>query len=234
MTGRFPKETVLVIEDDRSLAGMIRYNLDYEGYQVLMAHDGETGLSMAIKDRPDLVLLDWMLPGIAGPDILKEIRREGLEMEVLFLTARTQDTDAVKGLSLGADDYITKPVALPILLARIDAALRRGRKARAVELPITFGDVEISATRHTVTRGGEAIELTAREFDLLVFLARHPDRVFPRIQLLREVWGFDYDGTERTVDNFIRAIRLKIEADPATPKHILTVHGVGYRFVPSP
>jgi len=227
-----PKETILLVEDDASLAMGIAHNLRYEGYTVHVAGDGAAGLKTALAERPDLIVLDLMLPRLSGLEVLRTLRAEGLEMQVIILSARSQETDKVKGLKLGADDYLTKPFALAELLARVESALRRPRmeRARAAEQSLTFGDVELNQGRHEVTRAGAPVSLTAKEFDLLVYLATHPGRPFTRDQLLRQVWGWDYEGTDRTVDNFIRNLRAKLEADPAQPRHLVTVHGVGYRF----
>lgn len=226
------KETILVVEDDESLARGVVHNLRYEGYEVLVAADGETGLRLACDARPDLVILDLMLPRMKGLDVLAALREAGLAMQVIIVSARGQEADKVAGLRGGADDYVTKPFGVNELLARVEAALRRPREARLREAEATldFGDVTILPGRRQVRRGDAELRLTPREFDLLYFLATHPDRPFDRDTLLRQVWGWDYEGTPRTVDNFIRGLRLKIETDPSAPRHLLTVLGVGYRF----
>jgi two-component system, OmpR family, alkaline phosphatase synthesis response regulator PhoP len=229
-----PAETILVIEDDASLATGIAHNLRYEGYRVLVASDGSSGLELALAERPDLLVLDLMLPRLSGFDVLRTLRSEGLELQVIILSARGQEADKVKGLKLGADDYLTKPFGLAELLARVEAALRRPRLARAQaeQQPIAFGEVAVHLGRREVTRTGRPVTLTAKEFDLIVWLATHPGRPFSRDQILRQVWGWDYEGTDRTVDNFVRNLRAKLEPDPAEPRHLVTVHGVGYRFEP--
>ena len=227
-------ETILIIEDDASLAQGLAHNLRYEGYKVLVATDGATGLRMACDGGPDLVVLDLMLPGINGLEILRALRTEGLEMQIIILSARGREQDKVAGLKLGADDYVAKPFGLSELLARIDAAMRRPREVRKrrIAQPILFADVVVDLSTREARRGDEPVHLTARELDLVALLASHPRRPFTREQLLRQVWGYAYDGTERTVDNFMRSLRRKLEKDPARPKHFTTVHGVGYRFVP--
>jgi two-component system, OmpR family, alkaline phosphatase synthesis response regulator PhoP len=227
-------ETILVVEDDRSLAAGIAHNLRYEGYKVFLAPDGPIGLKMALEHRPDLIVLDLMLPGASGLEVLRMIRAEGLEMQIVILSARDQESDKVAGLRLGADDYLTKPFGLAELLARIEAALRRPRleRERRARQTHAFGAVVIQVGTRDVRSAGEPVKLTTTEFDLLLYLVTNPGRPFTREQLLRRIWGYDYDGTERTVDNFIRALRAKLEPDASQPRHIVTVHGLGYRFDP--
>jgi len=226
-------ESILLIEDDAVLARGIAHNLRFEGYQVTVASDGTTGLQLACDQRPDLILLDLMLPGIPGLEILQSIREAGLQMQVIILSARGQEADKVAGLAQGADDYVTKPFGVRELLARVEASLRRPRLARQQDdEELRFGEWSIHVTSRVVRRAGEEVRLTGKEFDLLVFLVRHPDRPFSREVLLREVWGLQYEGTERTVDNFVRNLRIRVEEDPTQPRYILTVHGIGYRFMP--
>jgi len=225
-------ETILVIEDDPSLREGLELNLRHEGYRVLSAADAAGGIELARSAGPDLVLLDLMLPDGSGLDLLRRLRRDEVigETRVLILTALGLESDKVRGLRLGADDYITKPFGVAELLARIDAALRRPRRARHARIRI--GPIEIDPERRAVERAGAPVKLTRREFDLLLHLSRNPDRVFSREQLLLQVWGPDYEGTARTVDNFISSLRAKLEIDPAAPAHLLTVHGLGYRLSP--
>jgi DNA-binding response OmpR family regulator len=225
-------ETILIVEDDASIREGLELNLKVEGYRVLSAEDAATGLELARSSSPELILLDLMLPDGSGLDLLRTLRREEHEMQVLILTARGLESDKVRGLQLGADDYVTKPFGLAELLARIDAALRRDRLARrrTAGARLAFGAVEVDRGAQEVTREGEPVKLTHREYELLVHLAEHPDRVFSREQLLQAVWGEDYQGTTRTVDNFISSLRNKLERDPSHPTHILTVHGAGYKF----
>lgn len=226
------KERVLVVEDDAALAMGLSHNLKYEGFDVLLARDGETGLKMACDERPDLVILDVGLPKMDGFSVLREMRQAGLEMRVLMLTARGALEDRLHGLGLGADDYVTKPFSVRELVARVNAGLRRARAEQQKSEPatISFGSVNIEPRARAVTLDGTPVSLSVREFDLLLFLAKNPNRVFTRDELIRNIWGWDYDGTERTVDNFIRTLRAGLEKDPAHPRHICTVFGVGYVF----
>ncbi|MBP7382145.1 response regulator transcription factor, partial [Myxococcota bacterium] len=213
------REKILVVEDDPSLAMGLLHNLKFEGFDVSLARDGETGLRMACDNGPDLVILDVMLPGIDGFEVLSELRRAGLEMQILMLTARASDEDKIQGLGLGADDYITKPFSLRELIARVNAALRRVRleRAEAAARPVVFADIVIDLKTRTVQKAGEPRRLSQKEFELLVFMARNPGRVLTREEILKVVWGWDYDGTDRTVDNFIRALRAALEDDPSNP-----------------
>lgn len=226
------RERILLVEDDPSLAMGLLHNLKFEGFDVSLARDGETGLRMACDDRPDLVILDVMLPGIDGFEVLAELRRAGLEMQILMLTARGTDEDKIQGLGLGADDYITKPFSLRELIARVNAALRRVRleRAEAAARPVVFADIVIDLKTRTVQKAGEPRRLSQKEFELLVFMARNPGRVLTREEILKVVWGWDYDGTDRTVDNFIRALRAALEDDPSNPVFFRTAFGAGYVF----
>ena len=234
MKGEKKKETVLIVEDDTSLAQGLKMNLSYEGYEVLVATDGETGLALALNRRPDLIVLDLMLPQLSGLEVLEALRDEELEMQILILSALGQEGDKVRGLQLGADDYMTKPFGLKEFLARVDSALRRPRKERAArrEVSIEFGEVVVWPERLVVEKRGAPVHLTAKEFSFLLELVEHPERPFTRDMLLKNVWGYDYEGTERTVDNFMRSLRRKLERRPKRPKHLVTVHGVGYMFKP--
>jgi len=223
-------ETVLVVEDDRSTRMAVVENLKYEGYQVLFAGDGEEGLGLALKKRPDLVILDIMLPKMNGYEVCETLRRNRCEMPVLMLTAKGQEYDKVLGLEIGADDYITKPFSVRELMARVKAALRRDKRVRATDKPLEFGECRLDFEKHVLTRKGSQAPLTRTEYELLKYFVTHPGRVVSRQQLLNAVWGFDYYGTERTVDRFVTVLRKKIEKDPERPRHILTVHGAGYRF----
>ena len=225
-------ERILVIEDDRSLREGLTMNLKASGYSVATAGDGDEGLRAAFDESPDLILLDLMLPKMNGLEILQELRQRQLQTPVLILSARDRLPDKLEGFGLGADDYITKPFDLRELLARIDAALRRKRlQARNLQ-PASFHDVTIDFQARTVVRAGGEVPMTPREFDLLALLARNPHKAFSREQILREVWGYDYEGTTRTVDNFVVSLRQKLEDDPQNPRHLVTVRTVGYRFDP--
>ncbi len=223
------KETILIVEDDVSIRTGLELNLRAEGYKVYSASDVASGRKLALRWTPDLIVLDLMLPDGSGLDVLRALRRQGLEMQVLILSAMGLESDKVRGLKLGADDYMTKPFGLSELLARIDAALRRTRRQNA-GTALGFGPVEIHRATREVSRAGDPIKLTSKEFDLLLYMAERPDRVFSRHHLLQLFWGQSYRGTTRTVDNFICNLRGKLEQDPAKPQHLLTVHGVGYRL----
>jgi len=228
---------ILIVEDNPDLAYGLRTGLEIEGYEVAVAEDGETGLARAKQWLPDLVILDLMLPGMDGYRVLRSLRDDGLEMPVLILTARGQEADKVLGFRLGADDYVTKPCGVLELLARVGALLRRSRMSeRAVhvagEAVERFGDIEINPASRTVTRRGEPVALSPKEFDLLLTLIRRRGAVASRVELLREVWGHRVEVMTRTVDIHIAELRRKLEDDPSAPRHILTVWKAGYRLEP--
>ena len=221
---------ILVIEDSADLAFGLRNNLEIEGYTVDVASNGEAGLESALRQPPDLLVLDLMLPGLDGFRVLQAMRREGLAMPVLILTARGEEADKVRGLKLGADDYVTKPFGLLELLARVEALLRRERPAAGAAPIQQFGEVTIDTGSRTVARAGQSVELTPKEFDLLAALILRRGAVAPRLQLMREVWGYDDAVISRTIDTHVAELRRKLEADPSAPRHILTVRKVGYRL----
>jgi DNA-binding response OmpR family regulator len=222
-------QRILVVEDDLAILTGLSMNLRIEGYEVLQAQDGRTGLAKALDEAPDLVVLDIMLPELNGYELLKELRRRGRDTPVVMLSAKGMELDKILGLNLGADDYVAKPFGLQELLARIKAVLRR-RYPPTGTPPMTFGDVEVDLTARTVARARKPVELTAQEFKLLAHFLAQPGRIFTREELLSGAWGFDYEGSARTVDNFVRQLRLKFEPDPEEPRHFLTVRGLGYRF----
>jgi DNA-binding response OmpR family regulator len=228
-------EKILVIEDEPSILRGLQLNLGMEGYLVRSAIDGETGLAMAKTEKPDLVVVDVMLPRLGGLEVVREIRKDDPDLPVLILSAKGQESDKVAGLQFGADDYMVKPFGLKELLARIDALLRRRRSrgetgpSRAVR---KAGDVEVDLDSRKARAQGRELELTSREFDLLAFFVMHPERVYSREQLMEAVWGSRYFGTARTVDNFIARLRAHIGDDADHPRHLETVRGVGYRFNP--
>ena len=230
MTGQ--KSTILVIEDDRALREGLALNFELHGYLVESAADGEEGMRKAFDLRPDLIVLDIMLPVWSGLDILAELRRRQQDVPVLILSARGTTDNKVEGLNIGADDYLAKPFELPELLARVEAMLRRRRADQPSQPTVTFGRVKIDQDNRRVTVGSEEVALSAKEFDLLSFLALVPGRPRTREEILNNVWGWDFDGSPRTVDNFVLALRQKIEEDPKHPRHILTAHGVGYKLQP--
>lgn len=225
-------ETILVIEDDPSILLGIRKNLEYEGFHVLVAKDGEDGLQKAFDERPDLILLDIMLPHVNGYEICRAVRKHEPTVPILILSAKDQEADKITGLDLGADDYITKPFSVKELVARVKAALRRTRALDGEDEPFLFGRVEVDYAGRVLRVDGDAVECTPKEFDLLRFLIRNRGRVLSRDQILNKVWGYDYYGTPRTIDNFVQKLRQKVEHDAAEPDHILTVRGIGYKFEP--
>jgi DNA-binding response OmpR family regulator len=224
---------ILVVEDNPDLAYGLRNNLEIEGYEVRLASDGPEGLAAARSWRPDLVILDLMLPGADGLRVLHELRREGRSMPVLILTARGEEADKVRGLRLGADDYVTKPFGLLELLARVEALLRRGgpeTPAGAEPAVERFGEVEVRAAERTVLLRGEPVALAPKELDLLLALLRRRGAVASRLELLEEVWGYSAAAVTRTVDSHVAALRKKLEPDPTRPRHILTARKAGYRL----
>ncbi|MEM7417956.1 MAG: response regulator transcription factor [Gemmatimonadota bacterium] len=223
---------VLLVEDNEELAAGIRHNLELEGYEVDWYPDGPSGLAAARSDAPDLVILDVMLPGMDGFQILRTLREEGFVSPVLILTARGDEADKVRGFRLNADQYVTKPFGLLELLERVRSLLHRsssGDESAGIGM-LTFGDVEVDAAARKVSRGGEAVSLTPKAFDLLMALASHEGQVVSRHDLLREVWGHQAAIVTRTVDSHVSELRQKLETDPGNPQHIHTVWKVGYRF----
>jgi DNA-binding response OmpR family regulator len=233
---RLPNRTrVLIVEDDEAMSVALRDGFEYEGYRVTVAPDGETGLRLAGTEDPcpDLIILDVMLPKRSGLDVCKELRARGNDVPIIMLTARGQEIDKVLGLKLGADDYITKPFGFMELLARAEAVLRRsdGRVAvRETPESYRFGSVEIDFKRHEATRDGETMDLSPREFELLSFFIQYRGEVVTRERLLDAVWGYNIIPFTRTVDMHVAKLRKKIEEDPSDPKHIVTVHRLGYKF----
>jgi len=224
---------VLVVEDDPNLLEALKYNLQKESYDVVITIDGEQAIAIARREKPDLVILDVMLPKMNGFEVCSILRKE-MTAPILMLTARADETDKIVGLEIGADDYMTKPFSMRELLARVRAMLRRSKMTEAPPIvetsSIKIGKLEVDIARHRVSLSGAALELTPKEFDLLAFLARHRGMVFSREQLLEKIWGYDYAGDTRTVDVHIRWLRQKIEADPGHPVHLLTVRGTGYKL----
>lgn len=224
---------VLVVEDNANLAFGLTRSLESEGYDVEAAEDGIRGLELARSGNPDLVVLDLMLPGMDGYSILKKLRSEGKDVPVLILTARGEEADKVFGFRLGADDYVTKPFSLSELLARVQAILRRAKTGDKRDEDATveaFGDVSINTLARSVKRADADVALTPKEFDLLLALVRRRGAVVSRLELLKEVWGHQAEVMTRTVDIHIAELRRKLEHDPSTPKHILTVWKAGYRL----
>lgn len=226
------KERILIVEDDASIARGLTHNLTYEGYEVRHAAHGNAAIPMIKEFTPDLVILDVMLPGCSGFDILEQIRAAGNDVHVIIVSAKTHEADKVEGLTLGADDYVSKPFSLKELLARVASAMRRirARKGDAAQI-ITIGDLDIMPEEKSAYRNGSPLKLTPKAMELLIFFARHPNRTYSRESLIENIWHDEYEGTPRTIDNFILQIRGQIEENPAKPKRIETVHGLGYRFV---
>jgi len=228
------KTRVLVVEDDAAILRGLTDNLRFEGYEVIPIRSGDEGLRLILERDPDLVILDVMLPVLSGFDVCRRVRKEGKMMPILMLTARAQEIDRVMGLDLGADDYVTKPFSIPELLARVRALLRRANPDTPLPERVAFGDVSVEFDRYEAERGGEAVRLSPKEFGVLRLLVSRVGDVVSRTDLLHEVWGYDRFPTTRTVDNHMASLRSKLEADPANPQHLLTVHGVGYKFVGGP
>lgn len=234
--------SILVIEDDRDIAELVALHLRDEGLEVDLVHDGEEGLSRALKGRYDLLVLDLMLPRLDGLTICRQLRNEPGFLPILMLTAKSSELDRVLGLEMGADDYLTKPFSIRELVARVKALLRRSEAMAAATTSesegesqqLHAGSMTIDIERRVVTIDDKGIELTAREFDLLLHFARHPGRVYSRTQLLDQVWGYGHEGYEHTVNSHINRLRAKIEQDPAKPHFVLTVWGVGYKFTEQP
>ncbi len=222
---------ILVVEDDAAILRGLADNLKYENYDVLTATDGQSGYTIVREQKPDLVVLDLMLPRMSGYELCRKVRAEGITTPILMLTARGEETDRVLGLDIGADDYVTKPFSIMELLARIRALLRRSQPAATVPDELTFGDVSLNFRTYDAFRGGKKIELTRKEFSLMRMLASRPSEVITRDELLNEVWGYENYPTTRTVDNHVASLRAKLEANPAEPVYLKTVHGVGYKLV---
>ena len=221
-------KTVLVVDDEPTLVATLKYNLEREGYNVVAATDGEKAISLARAERPDLMILDLMLPAVDGLEVCRILRRE-MSLPILMLTARAGEVDKVVGLEIGADDYVTKPFSTRELLARVRALLRRTATPLDEEVLVS-GDLRVDMKRREVTRNDKPVELKPKEMELLIYFMRNKGRAFTREQLLREVWGYDFYGDSRTVDVHVSWLRQKIEEQPGKPVRILTIRGVGYRF----
>ena len=222
---------ILVVDDEPTLVATLRYNLEREGFEVSTAADGEEALSKARTQRPDLIVLDLMLPVLSGYEVCRILQKE-TAVPILMLTARSDEVDKVVGLEMGADDYVTKPFSMRELMARVRALLRRAERPAAVDEAerLSAGDLTVDLPRRVVTRDGRTVALKPKEFDLLVFFLRNRGRVYTREQLLEQIWGYDFAGDTRTVDVHVRWLREKTEEDPSSPKRLVTVRGVGYRL----
>jgi two-component system alkaline phosphatase synthesis response regulator PhoP len=223
------KETILVVDDEPKIVKLARDYLEKAGFRVLEAHDGKAALAMARRERPGLIVLDLMLPEMDGLDVCRTLRRES-DVPIIILTARAEETDQLIGLELGADDYITKPFSPRTLVARVRAVLRRAQGEAHQPEQIRAGDLIIDLRGHKLTRSDQVISLTRHEFQLLAALARDAGQALSRAQLLEHLHGVAYDGFDRSVDSHIKNLRKKIETNPANPRYILTVYGIGYKF----
>jgi DNA-binding response OmpR family regulator len=224
-------ETILVVEDDPAIALGLEKNLRFEGFTVLVARDGAKGLDMAINKSPDALILDVMLPKMSGFEICKALRKHDVKVPIIMLTARDQEIDKIMGLDIGADDYITKPFSVAEVMARLRACLRRRKMADGdSEGTFEFDDVVLDFSGQTVSRKGKDIEISLKEFELLKYLVQNRGKALSRDQILNKVWGYDYYGTARTIDNFITRLRQKLEKNPDSPRHFVTIRGLGYKF----
>ena len=221
---------LLIVEDEPQMVAGLRDNCEFEGFEVLVARDGEEGVKKALAERPDLILLDVMLPKMNGLDVCRTLRGRGLLTPIIMLTARGQELDKVAGLELGADDYVTKPFGIRELMARVRAQLRRAIHLQDVE-HFEFGIVQINFRKHTATREGKPLSLSPREFEILRYLVRRRGEIVTREDLLDNIWGVSRQLFTRTVDNHIAKLRQKIETTPGEPSHLITVHRIGYKFI---
>jgi DNA-binding response OmpR family regulator len=222
---------VLVVEDDPAILRGLTDNLRFESYDVIAASDGESAYRLIREQKPDAIVLDLMLPNMSGYELCRKVRGEGLRTPILMLTARGEEADRIHGLDLGADDYITKPFSVRELLARVRAVLRRVQPAPAAPDELRIDDLVVDFRKYEAEKSGAAIDLTRKEFGLLRLLVQRRGEVVSRSELLDEVWGYDATPTTRTVDNHVASLRAKIETNPAEPRHLLTVFGVGYKWV---
>lgn len=222
---------ILVVEDDQAILRGLKDALTQEHYDVLTCSDGTDGLNTAKSKKVDAIVLDVMLPGMNGFDVCRALRSEGNQVPVLMLTGKGEESDKVLGLELGADDYLTKPFSIRELLARVKALLRRQTNPAQDIAECTFGDVYLDFKKQEGRRGSKALKMTAKEYDLIKYFLLHEGEVVSRAQLLDDVWGYEATPTTRTVDNFILNLRKKVESNPSKPKHLLTIHTVGYKFV---
>jgi two-component system alkaline phosphatase synthesis response regulator PhoP len=226
------KEKILIIEDEEDLVKGLKLNLTGEGYDVTWAYDGQEGLRKALEERPDLIILDIMLPKMDGLEVCREIRQKNMNIPIIMLTAKGGEVDKVVGLEIGADDYITKPFSIRELLARVKAHLRREkREAKRIPDVYSFGDVELDFSHFKVRRKGKEVDLTSLEVEILKYFVAHRGEVVTREALLDKIWGYERFPTTRTIDNHILKLRKKVEEDPAHPKYIFSVYGAGYRFM---
>lgn len=222
---------ILIVEDEPNMVAGLRDNFEFEGYEVITANDGLSGLNRALHESPDLIILDVMMPRMSGLDVCKQLKAKRSNIPIIMLTARGQEVDKVVGLELGADDYVTKPFSIRELLARVNAVMRRSKPNGGDSERFSFGDVEVDVRMCQVSRAGQAMEFSTKEFDLLKYFLQHRGETLSRDKLLEEVWGYEHFPTTRTVDTHILRLRQKVEPKPEDPRFILTVHGTGYKFV---
>ena len=226
-----PDARILIIEDEKSMVTGLQFNLEARGYRVSAAYDGEEGHRKAIEQHPDLIILDLMLPKCDGYEVCRRLKKEVPEIPIVMLTARSQESDVVLGLELGADDYVTKPFSVLTLMARIKTVLRRAAPESAGVVMLQLGDLVIDFTKYTAERAGKSLDLSPREYEILRYFTKRRGQVVPRDELLNAVWGYDCFSISRTVDTHIAKLRQKIEEDPSSPRHLITVHGVGYKLL---
>lgn len=222
---------ILIVEDEPNMVAGLRDNFEFEGHEVITASDGLSGLNRALHESPDLIILDVMMPRMSGLDVCKQLKAKRSSVPIIMLTARGQEVDKVVGLELGADDYVTKPFSIRELLARVNAVLRRAKPDNQDAEHYSFGDVDVDVRMCQVSRAGQALEFSTKEFDLLKYFLVHRGETLSRDKLLEDVWGYEHFPTTRTVDTHILRLRQKVEPKPEDPRFILTVHGTGYKFV---
>ncbi len=225
------KSKILIVDDEEAILLGLEESLLYTGYDVLKATDGHAALELALNESPDLILLDIMLPGLTGFEVCRQLRDKGRQMPVIMLTARGDEFDKLHGFEMGADDYVTKPFSIDELLARIKAVLARGRSQLSGPRTYKFDDVVLDLDSRTVQKGGKDVTMTRTEFDLLAYFLENAGKALSRDQVMNDVWGTEYYGTQRSLDSFVATLRRKVEKDAHNPVHILTMHGVGYKFV---
>lgn len=225
------KRTILVVEDEAAIMLGLEENLKAAGYDVVTASEGKAALKIATEEKPDLILLDIMLPGLSGFEVCRQLRESRMQAPIIMLTARTDEFDKVHGFETGADDYVTKPFSINELLARIKAVLLRGTRRNLAPPRYECGDFTLDMEARLLLKKGKEIELTRTEFDLLAYFCANEGKALSRDQVMNDVWGMEYYGTQRSLDSFVASLRAKIEKKPSKPEHILTVHGVGYKFL---
>jgi DNA-binding response OmpR family regulator len=223
---------ILIVEDEPEMRVLLRDNFEFEGYEVISVESGEQAVATVQSERPELVVLDLMLPGMSGYEVCRKLRLKGIDVPIIIITARNTELDRIAGFELGADDYVGKPFSVRELVARVRARLRRHQSVASEANEFAFGDIVVDFTKQLVWRGPHRLEFSAREFELIRYFIEHRGEVLTRERLLKDVWGFSEAMQTRTVDNFVAKLRRKIEVDDEHPQYILTIHGTGYRFLP--